>query len=563
MANVALAYFVRDHSDKIDKVEAQTINIDPSGKAVAIEVSKNQIFDVDVTNDWREKRFSFPSVEVGSVLEYRYRTVSQRYTFPDGWTFQNELPTLHSENTVEIRIQDMDYRLVMQGDRLLAKYGNVGKEPVSTWSLDNLPAFTDEPFVANKDDYAETVRFQLAGYKKMDNTYKAEVKYVTVMTTWEKLAEEVLSSTEYFPYLNRGGKARDILAQIVSATDAENAKIEKIYNYVRSNLNWNGKHRIFPEQNIGQLLEAKQGSSAEINLLLTLLLREADFDARPALVSTRSHGKAQQSYPMLTEFNHLLASVRLNGKDMLLNATDPLRPYNLLAEEDLNWAAFVLDKKESRWIKIEQAPAAKQSVFAEINLSDPAKPACQVSVRYENHDALNTRKKYLSLGEPKYLSQHKAALGDYQLVKFKQENLEKTEDGLVQQYELTLEDADKQAKTLYFQPVVWNPFTENPFKGTTRNLPVELIYPRSYQYVLKLKIPEGYQVQEMPKPLLLALPDNMGQFRYQVGQNGSELSLMTSLQIKTVFVPTVYYSHLRQFYDQIIGKYKEMVVLKK
>ncbi len=560
-ATMKIAYYSKD---KIEGLSAQTLKIDKTGKTVATEISRSQIFDAD-HEDWKEKRFAFPDVEVGSILEYKYKKVSQRYTFPDGWNFQSDIPSLHSEITANIQVQDLDYRVLLQGDRLMTKYQQLmGKEHVSTWSLDNIPALVDEPFVANYYDYAEKLRFQLAGYKKAGSTVYSSSEYKTLMTDWDKLSEELLTNDSYRNFLNRGGRAENMLSQIIANTDSEITKVQKIYKYIQTNFTWNGEHQIFPEQLFNKFLDSKQGSSAEINLLLTLLLQEANLKAAPALISTRSHGKVQQTAAILTQFNQALACVTVDNKDILLNATDPLRPYQLLDEQDLNWSALVLEKPKSRWIKIEQAAMAKQTVYADINLENPAKPLYNFSVRYEGYEAIGTRKTFHKLGQQKFLDQQKTLLNDKKLIKFEQENQDKPEEALTHKYQLELDEAsDSQSRTIYFQPVLWHPFQENPFKGTKRNLPIELDYPSSFQFILNLRIPEGYEVQELPKPTLVSLPDNMGTFRYQATVKDSQLQLFTNVQFKTVFIPAYYYSPLQQFYDQVIGKYKEMVVLKK
>lgn len=561
-ADISLPYYVKDRLERIEKLEAQTISMDKTGKPVVTEVANNQMFDVEISKDWREKRFGFPKVEAGSIIEYRYRTISQNYTFLEGWLFQSDIPTLHSEMSVQIMVGDLDYRVLLQGDRLMQKYQKQGDQAVSKWMLENIPALVKEPFVANHFDYAEKVGFQLMGYKK--SSAANGVEYKTVMTTWEKLAEELLLADNYANYLNRHGAAKDVISQLLKPADDESAKIRKIYNHIKDNFTWNGKHRVFAGQPFNDFMKTKHGSSAEINLFLTLLLQEAGLPANPALISTRPNGKIQKSYPMVAQFNHILANVKTDGKDLLLDATDPLRPYNLLAPEDLNWSAFLLDKKASRWLPIEQTQVSKETVYAEINLENPGKPMYSFSVRYEGYGASEARRKFRQLGEEKFIAQQKIIFGDKKLVKFEQENLDKIDEYLLQKYQLEPEEpADNQAATLYFQPVVWHQFHENPFKGTRRNLPIELDYPRNFQFVLSLRIPANYRVQEMPAPLLLSLPGNMGNFRYQITANGSQLQLVTNVQMKNVFIPADYFPHLQAFNDRIIAKYQEMVVLKK
>ncbi len=562
LANVALAYYIKDRLEDINKVEAQTITIDKNGKTLVTEVPKSQFFTVDVSENWQEKRFSFPAVDVGSIIEYRFRKTSRYYFALDEWLFQRDIPTLTSNLKVEILSQGLDYRVLLQGERLLSKYKEIEKNPVSEWELQNLPALVEEPFVANYRDYAEKIHFQLSGYTGASSALAGGSEYKSVMTTWEKLGEELLNEERYMNYLGRRGIAKDALSQSILATDDEKTKIQKIYNFVRDHIQWNGAYQLFPIQNIGKLRETQQGGSAEINLFLTLLLQEAGLSANPMLVSTRKNGKIQKSYALLAQFNHVLAYVKTKDKVYLLDATDPLRPYDLLAVQDLNASGLMLDKNNSQWITIEPPQSAKEMVYGDIDLSNPSKPIYRLSIRYEGYEAVEARRTFHQLGEEKFLAKQKSIFTDYKLIKFEQENLDTPDIYLLQKYQLELEDAST-ASTLYFQPVIWHHYHENIFKGTKRNLPVELDYPKSFQLVLSVQIPEGYEVQEMPKPLLLALPDNMGQFRYQTTVTGTQLQLLTTVVVKSTFISSYYYSHLQQFYDHIIGKYQEKIVLRK
>jgi hypothetical protein len=60
----------------------------------------------------------------------------------------------------------------------------------------------------------------------------------------------------------------------------------------------------------------KTGNVAEINLMLTAMLRYAGLNANPVLVSTRSNGIAM--FPNRTAFNYVIAAVENGGNYTLL-----------------------------------------------------------------------------------------------------------------------------------------------------------------------------------------------------------------------------------------------------
>ena len=78
-----------------------------------------------------------------------------------------------------------------------------------------------------------------------------------------------------------------------------------------------------------------------------------------------------------------------------------------------------------------------------------------------------------------------------------------------------------------------------------------------------IMIPEGYEVQESPQPLAIALPNKAGSYKYIFNQQGSEIQVVSLYKInKSLFAQTEYQS-LKQFHDMIVAKHAEQIVLKK
>ena len=70
------------------------------------------------------------------------------------------------------------------------------------------------------------------------------------------------------------------------------------------------------------------------------------MDAHPALTSTKSNGKVTTIYPMRTQFNNVLAAVKIKDQYQLFDAIHPRYPFDLLAPENLNGKAFLLKNQK-------------------------------------------------------------------------------------------------------------------------------------------------------------------------------------------------------------------------
>ena len=58
------------------------------------------MYEEKINDNWFQKKFVFPNVKSGSIIEYEYEIVSPfKFNLVD-WEFQSELPTLYSEYKV-------------------------------------------------------------------------------------------------------------------------------------------------------------------------------------------------------------------------------------------------------------------------------------------------------------------------------------------------------------------------------------------------------------------------------------------------------------------------------
>ena len=78
-----------------------------------------------------------------------------------------------------------------------------------------------------------------------------------------------------------------------------------------------------------------------------------------------------------------------------------------------------------------------------------------------------------------------------------------------------------------------------------------------------IQIPEGYQVEHLPQPAVLLLPEKAGSFRYNITQNGNTIYVKANVKFKSAMIGPENYVHLKDFYTKLIEKETEKVVLSK
>ena len=272
-ANIVLPYYSKDRNEKIYRVKAQTINVNEKGKLEKIKIKKSEIYKVDVNENWTEIRFTFPAVKPGSIIEFQYSKKTENAVSLEEWTFQNKLPTLKSQLNVLVG-ENLDYKIVYNGNRLINKYGD---ENLNSWFLDNLPPLKEESYCPNPEDYIESIRFQLAGYLSYSKMPGGGSEYVELMTSWEKLAKQILDSNPYKSILKKKKEANNLVQQIINEEDKDLEKVKKIYSFIQEEIDWDGKYRLFPNKDFSNVLETKMGNSAEINLCFNSLVTKCQI----------------------------------------------------------------------------------------------------------------------------------------------------------------------------------------------------------------------------------------------------------------------------------------------
>ncbi len=553
-ANIEIPYYYKNNLETIVDIEAQTINIE-NGVISKTELKKSDFYTKIDNSRWSEIRFTFPSVKEGSILEYKYTLITQRIAFLDSWIFQHQMPTIYSE--IKVRFPPtLKYSILIFGDMLKSKYN--GKENIDNlWVLNNIPGYENEKNVFCYEDYVEKLRFQLQSYEVWETgAYAKHIYDKDVLISWDKLAEDI--SEEYTKYLNRTGKVKEVLDTIMNDSDSREAKIQKIYKFVKSGITWTKDYYIFTEKSLTELLNSKQGNSAEINLLTCLLLTEAGINAYPVLISTKSHGKVTKDYPLLEQFNHIIVAIQDDNGYKYIDGINSDKNCYLIPYEDCNYSGFLLDKKNGKWIDIKYPTDSKENRSITCKF-DSSGVHMEILNKYSGYFASNRQNIFTeqNVRQPETINLIGNTIFKKDSSGIQNQNIENSNFSENLYYSSKFQFPDK----IYFN-LNSNDFG-NPYKQKDRLFPIELDFPYSKQIRYSIIIPKGYIPEILPKNIAFSLPNKAGKFIYNITYMGNQLSIFMAQDINISIMPREYYDYLREFYNQIILKMNEPIVLEK
>ena len=167
-------------------------------------------------------------------------------------------------------------------------------------------------------------------------------------------------------------------------------------------------------------------------------------------------------------------------------------------------------------------------------------------------------------GQKEYFEKLRNKSTEIQYNDYSYNNLDSIYLPVEKKYQVTLQnETEPDAEIIYFNPVLIDRIIKNPFTSPTREYPVDYGVPSSEIYQLNFIIPEGYKVEELPQSKAFGLAGKGASFIYKVVQNDKSISFSMRLNIdKTLFLPDEY-KDLQEFYNIVVAKESEQIVLKK
>ena len=383
---------------------------------------------------------------------------------------------------------------------------------------------------------------------------------------WDGFASDLYSGD--FGNFMRKGNFSDAWKSVkdeVTVLPNDSMKVEMLHSFVKHNIEWNDEKRFVPQESFNKVYKQKKGNSADINLLLIGLLNEAGVKTYPMLIGTRSFGKPIEEYPIGDDYNYVIGYTEINGKPVLLDATDPLLGVNLIQLDALNGRGIVLDKKKPHWENIIAQTGIKQRVVNFDLDEDRTISGSMINV-YKGYDAYIERHSGSSVEEfekatKKYLTEE---VQDIVVDSITRSNFRELNEPYKTNVKFKLQNAAGSVGDLmYINPTILADFRENPFKQKTRSFPVEIPYKQNRLLVVNFKIPTGFEVVDLPKNIKIALPDNDATFQYFISNNNNVIQASVKLNINRLQYATENYLPLKEFFDQVAAKLNEQIVLKK
>lgn len=570
--------------EKVNGFKGFTYNL-VGGKVEKEKISIGDLYEEEVNSNWSLKKATMPNIKAGSVFEVKYTIVSSFLYNLQSWQFQYDIPVLYSEYSVTIP-EYYNYKTLLRGYLSYSKSdisdrtesftisgttapgaGGVKEDYSYTissdskmyeYAMENIPAFKEEPYMTSSKNYISKLIYELKSIEYPNG----QKEYIT--TSWQEITKEMLESSYFGKQLEKTNFIEDKVLELTQSTDSLEEKMLIIYDFVRNNMKWNGNYSQFTTSTLKEAYQNNSGNTADINLLLTLMLKINDINAKPVVISTRGNGILYPDNPSITSFNYVICVATINGKKYYLDATEKNCPAGLLPKRCLNGNGRIIDSELVNEIEINPDKRSIETSQIQITLDEAGKIQGTINQKFENNVALYFRNNISENQFDEYVKEIESKYSDLKIENFETTNLDDIYSDLKITYNIYInESATVGHDLIYLNPMLGFGVDENPFKLDNRHYPVDYAYPFTEKYLFSLTIPEGYEVDEIPESVIVNLGENSGKFMFSTTQMGKTIQVVSLIDInKSIFTQTEY-ADLKAFYSNIVSKHSEMIVLKK
>ena len=566
-SSITIPYYApkKQKKEKISALKAFTYNL-VNGKIEKKELDTKNVFDEKINKNWHQKKFVFPDVQEGSILEYSYEYTSPYIFNLVDWEFQTDIPTKYSEYKVNMvpyyeyvsiaqRINKFDINTSEKSNFKRQNYKGGYYEQIHTYALKNIEAFKDEKFITTKDDYIKKIDFQLS------KIYHGDGMIEDIIKTWESLRIDLMDDTRFGGYLKRcRGLAKKVLENELTLDGLNNKeKIDRIVDYVKDQLHFNEITTKYAKLNPKEVFDSKSGNVAEINLFLNALLNEAGIEAYPMILSTRKHGKINTLYP-LNSFTNYVAVV-LKKEKMLVDATQNSLDNMLIPPNCINELGLIVDKKsEDQWMRIHYGKASVEfyNVNHKIN-ADELQVNSRLSSKNMMFEADYYRRKWGN-STSKIKNYYEDSFNDIEDVMI----IGNDDRSKPYSYNFNAtSEIEELGDYILFNPLNGIAISENPFISEKRNYPVDFTYATQSIYKVNIFIPKNYKPLTLNKNITLDNENINLSYKYDFNEKLNVINLVASYKFKKPIYGSEDYKSLKENTQKIVEIINEKLTLEK
>jgi len=521
---IRLKVFTQEGKDKAATVDIpfddKTVVTDITGRTVKpdgtiVPLSKDAIHERVTVKlgglKRKAKSFAMPGVEVGSIIEYRWRELHEgadiKYM---RLQFQDEFPVERA--TIFVRPISSQY---VPGQMSVRAFNckptplKLENDGFSSVTLENVPAFREEPMMRS----GPSVRPWILVYYDEGEKRGNPDKY------WNDVARKKYSDFKEGARIT--AELKQAAQDAAAAGKDENEKAILLIGWIHAHIRDLFGRQVSDEERTDifkkmpkdrdrtsqEVLKAGIGDEDEINRLFTALATAAGLEARPAMMSSRDDLTFDKRLAEQLFMRHVDTAISVGGKWKIYDASLRLLQPGMLSWPEEGIAALITDSKKPEFIVSPiSAPADSESTrTANLSLSEDGAIEGEVTESWTGHAAEGRRRALDGESAERRQEDSKDEIlkvyPQAEVTALHLENTDKAELPLQLSYHIRIPSyAGRTGKRIFLQPLFFERGEAPLFSAADRQYDVVFPYPWQETDHVTIRIPAGFELERPENP---------------------------------------------------------------
>jgi Domain of Unknown Function with PDB structure (DUF3857)/Transglutaminase-like superfamily len=558
---------------KVTDIKGRTIHSD--GTVIPLTTQPSDLMDFKSGSlQVNTMVFTLPSVEVGSILEYRLQLryddnvvsspdwqVQQRYFVHKAHYFfsPNHNGGVYLTNSRGETLNDLMYSVHADGKTQVVRDTNGN----FAFDITDVPPIPDDDWMPPLNSLNWNVRFYYTRYHTGPEFWEGEGK------RWMKEADAFAKPTRTL---------QEAVAGIVAQGDSEEQKARKIYDAVMQLDNTDftrekseaerKKEKLKDIKNAEDVWKQKSGDSNEIALLYVALARAAGLKAYPMQVVNRDDAFFDPTYLSVSQLDDYIVILNLGGKDVFVDPGEKMCPFGQMDWKHTMASGFRASDKGPEYGMV-PAENYKQNVVERIgDLTVDASGNVTGTLRFIllGQDALHWRQVALRNDTDEVKKQFNESIRSYVPDGVQADfdhflGLDKYNTNLMGFVKITGNIGAATGKHFFLPGLFFESRAKHPFVSEkNRTVPVDVHYPKLEDDDVVYHLPDGYSVEGLPQPASVSWPEH-ALLTIKASSDGKTVTVDRMLAYNYTVLDAKAYPDLRGFYQKVASADQEQLVL--
>ena len=425
---------------------------------------------------------------------------------------------------------------------------------VLTLELNGLSALKKEPYARQLRE-----RLPIGYFVPTDFTYYGTEGSLSSWKDYGKWEYSLINGSEALP-----SAVCQELHQLTDGLKTDREKVEALYRrlgkgtrYVAVLLGIGGQR---PES-AASVCKSGFGDCKGLSNYMRAMLKEVGITSYYTTISTVNR-RLLKDFASVGQMNHVILEVPLQDDTLWLECTNPQLPMGYVHEDIAGHDAIEVSESGGRLVRLPAYADSLNRMYSQVRIGLEGDGSAKVTLTQKSsHWQYEQVKPLLTMDQK-----------DRQRVLLRMMRVPQAEisqmDISEQQAEMTLQAevqsqkyANATGQRLFVPVCPLHQGYSAPIANSDRQEDIFMEMGYLDEDDIILTIPDGYEIEAMPKNLVIDKP--FGSFAFMVVPNGKEIRIMNRLLMKSGTFDKSQYPELTTFIKNIAGAYGQKIVLKK